>query len=126
MGFYQSKEWKRLRAQHIKRFPLCAVKGCGAKAKIVDHIVSVKRAPNRKLDPLNLQSLCAFHHGVITAAYDKDSIAGQCDVDGYPMDPNHPWNQSGNAAAIATVNSKAKPDPLLTVQFKRKLSDKRK
>jgi hypothetical protein len=121
-GFYQSKEWNRLRAKHLKHNPACVVKGCGKRAVFVDHIVTVKNAPNRRLDPSNLQSLCKFHHGVLTAAYDRGTLAGACDESGMPIDPNHPWNQSDNTAAIDTVNRPAPIDPTTQARLKRRHS----
>lgn len=53
-------EWRRLRAEHLDANPLCV--RCGAPAIVADHVVSVRRAPHRRLDPTNLQSLCINHH----------------------------------------------------------------
>lgn len=49
--------------------PLCRM--CGALGKavpaaIVDHIIPVREAPERRLDPTNLQSLCWSHHAAKT------------------------------------------------------------
>lgn len=57
--------WDVLRAQHLVAEPAC--RKCGAAgrivaARIVDHIVPIRRAPERRLDPTNLQSLCASCH----------------------------------------------------------------
>lgn len=122
--FYQSKQWKRLRARHLKRFPYCAVADCGKRASFVDHVETVRDAPHRRLDPFNLQSLCAFHHGALTAAYDRGSIAGACDENGFPLDPNHPWSKPDNAAAIAAVNTAPQPDSRLTSRLKRRHAGK--
>ncbi|PTX01830.1 HNH endonuclease [Pararhodobacter aggregans] len=55
-------DWRRLRAEHLKKHPWC--RRCGAKASDVDHIVPRRIAPERRLDPSNLQSLCkACHSG---------------------------------------------------------------
>ena len=58
-------DWRKLRAEHLAREPFC--RGCLAEgvermAVMVDHRVSIKDAPERRLDPSNLQSLCWKHH----------------------------------------------------------------
>lgn len=117
--FYDSPEWQRARHTQLIKQPFCQFKGCRERAKHVDHVVSIRNAPHRRLDPSNLQSLCETHHNRLTNAYDRGSIAGACDADGYPIDPNHPWNQTSNAEAIRTVNEYRKPDPRLVGRLKR-------
>ncbi len=63
--------WCKLRKQHLAREPLCRM--CLAEGKLVeatevDHIVPVKIAPDRRLDPTNLQSLDKSCHSRKTAA----------------------------------------------------------
>lgn len=53
-------DWRKLRAEHLKRHPWCRL--CGAQATDVDHIVPRRIAPERRLDPTNLQSLCKSCH----------------------------------------------------------------
>lgn len=53
-------DWRKLRARHLLRHPFCEV--CGAPTTDVDHIVPRRIAPERRLDPTNLQSLCRSHH----------------------------------------------------------------
>lgn len=53
------QEWQQLSAAHLKAHPWCAC-GCGKRATDVDHIVPVRLAPHRRLDPTNLRS---FAHG---------------------------------------------------------------
>lgn len=60
--FYRSAEWKRLRYAQLAREPACRV--CGASAKSgarmnVDHVRPLWRYWHRRLDPSNLQTLCA-------------------------------------------------------------------
>lgn len=57
--------WRKLRAQHLAAEPncrKCALQGIEEPARIADHIVPVRLAPDRRLDPTNLQSLCWSHH----------------------------------------------------------------
>lgn len=53
-------DWRKLRAAHLKQNPYCV--RCGEWATDVDHIVPRRIAPERRLDPSNLQSLCKRHH----------------------------------------------------------------
>lgn len=61
-------EWRAARDDHLARHPICVV--CGSKASLVDHVVSIRKAPHRRLDPTNFQSMCATCHGRKTAAVD--------------------------------------------------------
>lgn len=81
--------WYRLRARHLRANPRCII--CGSRAEHVDHIVSIRQAPGRRLDPFNLQSLCERHHNQATQAFDAGRIRGACDELGQPLDPAHPW-----------------------------------
>lgn len=57
--FYQTTQWRRLRAMFIKENPLCVV--CESVAEVVDHKLSIKDGG----DPLaweNLQSMCHKCH----------------------------------------------------------------
>lgn len=60
--------WQRLRLMHLRANPFCKFHwdrhGVTVIADMVDHIDPVQLAPERRLDPLNLQSLCnACHNG---------------------------------------------------------------
>ena len=60
--FYRSAEWKRLRYTQLSREPSCRL--CGASAASgarmnVDHVKPLWRYWHRRLDPSNLQTLCA-------------------------------------------------------------------
>lgn len=58
-------DWRRLRAEWLNVNPTCVA--CGEPAKHVDHIVSIRDAPMRRLDPSNLRSLCHSCHSRRTA-----------------------------------------------------------
>ncbi len=55
-GRRRSKHWRRVRNEHIKKFPLCAVTGSKKKVE-VHHIEDFSSNPVRELDPTNLISL---------------------------------------------------------------------
>lgn len=63
--FYNSTRWRKARAKKLKEDPLCErclEEGRTIVADVVDHIVPIKVAPSRKLDPTNFQSLCHKCH----------------------------------------------------------------
>lgn len=62
------EDWRRVRAAHLARHPMCVI--CGERATLVDHIESIRKAPHRRLDPTNFQSMCARCHGRKSAAVD--------------------------------------------------------
>ena len=69
VGFYQSKDWRVLRAAVLRESPLCVV--CKAKerliaAGVVDHVVPLKDGGAR-FDRANLQPLCVSCHNRKTA-----------------------------------------------------------
>uniref|UniRef100_UPI003BA8DAD3 HNH endonuclease n=1 Tax=Stappia sp. TaxID=1870903 RepID=UPI003BA8DAD3 len=54
------REWEAARAQYLAAYPSC--RRCGAKASLVDHIIPIRKAPHRRLDRTNFQSLCTACH----------------------------------------------------------------
>jgi 5-methylcytosine-specific restriction endonuclease McrA len=60
--FYRSAEWKRLRFEQLSKSPVCKL--CGASAASgarmnVDHVRPLHRFWHLRLQPSNLQTLCA-------------------------------------------------------------------
>ena len=63
--FYQSKEWSIIRKFMLSRNPLCefCIQNDRIKpAEAVDHKRDIIDAPHLRLDPSNLQCLCASCH----------------------------------------------------------------
>ena len=46
-AFYQTKEWRQLSKQVLEERPWCA---CGARATQADHIISIKKRPDLRLE----------------------------------------------------------------------------
>ncbi|WP_448192718.1 HNH endonuclease signature motif containing protein [Azospirillum sp. sgz301742] len=61
------RDWERVRAEFVKANPVCCVPDCGKPTTDVDHIVSVREAPHRRLDPTNFRPFCHAHHSQRTA-----------------------------------------------------------
>jgi 5-methylcytosine-specific restriction enzyme A len=64
--FYVSTLWRKVRALHLSREPLCRecrAAGRISKASVVDHIQPI-RSGGKPYDSSNLQSLCASCHSI--------------------------------------------------------------
>ncbi len=69
VGFYQSSNWRQLRASFLRLHPLCRVcaeRGTEVAARVVDHVVPLKAGGGR-FDTNNLQPLCIPCHNRKTA-----------------------------------------------------------
>lgn len=60
-------DWRRLRDRFLATHPTCR---CGRPATCVDHVASIHQAPHRRLDPSNLQAMCAACHNAKTIRSD--------------------------------------------------------
>ena len=63
--FYSTPEWRIFRALVLAAHPQCV--NCGAVATDVDHLGTVREAPERALDPTNVQARCHRHHSACTS-----------------------------------------------------------
>lgn len=98
---YTTQRWQRLRKLKLRDKPLCEFclqVGRIEPANVVDHKIPIK-AGGEPYPPFDkLTSLCASCHNEKTRCEqigEDYSIKG-CDVFGYPLDPNHPWNRERN------------------------------
>jgi 5-methylcytosine-specific restriction protein A len=55
-AFYHSPAWRRFRLEILAERPWCV--DCPAAASDVDHILTVREAPERALDPTNVEARC--------------------------------------------------------------------
>jgi len=63
------ERWRRARASFLASHPLCVeceAEGRVTAATVVDHVVSIRVAPHRRLDPTNLRAMCKPHHDART------------------------------------------------------------
>ena len=97
---YNTQRWQRLRALKLQENPLCET--CLKQQRIepataVDHVIAVKAPGGEAYPPLDgLRSLCASCHNHKTRFEQlgaEPPVRG-CDMHGYPLDPDHPWNRS--------------------------------
>lgn len=97
---YSTTRWKKLRLAKLRATPLCepcADRGWISRATTVDHKVSVKSGGEPFPHLTELTSMCARCHSVKTSAADRPDrrpgpgLLRGCDVNGMPLDPNHPF-----------------------------------
>lgn len=102
-NYYKTKHWRALREAR-KRIAQgrCEVPACPLPGFIVDHIVTRPDVPYATAQDLlsNTRLLCRDHDN-----QQKEKRRGQperrgtgfrirgCDVNGWPLDPKHRWNQ---------------------------------
>lgn len=100
---YNTARWRRLRAAHLRLFPLC----CGCErlgivraANTVDHIVPISAGGPAFPDHDGLASYCPACHsaktvrGTEAGAVKTSRPRKGCDANGNPLDPAHPWHLS--------------------------------
>ena len=93
---YDSPRWRKLRAFVLAEEPLCrlcAEMGRDTPANTVDHIQPHKNNPNLFFDRNNLQSLCASCHSRHKRIQENSGLLPGCDINGFPIDPNHNWSK---------------------------------
>lgn len=94
---YNRKAWKQLRLDHLARHPLCVYcqrEGKLTPATVVDHIQPHKGNIDLFLDSKNLQSLCKVHHDSSKQRAEARQVSEiGSDANGFPLDPNHPFNR---------------------------------
>lgn len=94
--FYNSPAWRRLRAWAQQQFPLCAYcerEGRTGATQHIDHKQRVRDAWDRRLDPDNLQGLCATHHNSTKKREERTGTEFGCDERGLPLAASHHWNR---------------------------------
>jgi 5-methylcytosine-specific restriction endonuclease McrA len=90
--FYKSKEWRKLRQRAISRYGTrCRMCGVVDRKIYIDHIIPRRSAPHLALSIDNLQALCERCHNCVKQRDELNPYRG-CDSNGYPNDPEHPWN----------------------------------
>lgn len=96
--WYGLKAWQDARHVQLSRQPLC--ERCLQGEIVTEATVVNHRTPHRGdwdlfVDPNNHESVCQPHHdGLIQREEKRGHVVG-CDLDGRPLDPQHPWNRAG-------------------------------
>ncbi|MBA4143490.1 MAG: HNH endonuclease [Nitrosospira sp.] len=93
--------WQKCRAGHLLKNPYCV--RCGKIASVVDHIKPHKRDQALFWDPDNRQSLCQNCHNSYKQRLEKSGRVIGCDVNGFPVDPQHHWRKPSLEVAPSRV-----------------------
>jgi 5-methylcytosine-specific restriction endonuclease McrA len=97
--FYKTARWQRLRKLQLIQHPLCKFclqRGIVTRANVVDH-VRPHRGDWTDFITGELQSLCASCHDSAKRQIELRGYSCDVGVDGYPIDPNHPFDRAGGS-----------------------------
>jgi 5-methylcytosine-specific restriction endonuclease McrA len=86
-ALYFTPEWRKLRAEQLKRDPWCrmhAAKGEQVGASHVDHIKAHRGNRALFFDATNLQSLCVSCHNKVKQAHERSRFV-PVGTDGWPL-----------------------------------------
>ncbi len=95
---YKTARWKRLRKQHLARYPYCQCPhhlGQRVLGNVVDHIEPHRGDTRLFWNPDNLQTLTTQCHCSFKQSEEKGGAGflQGCDARGWPLDPAHSWNR---------------------------------
>lgn len=96
IGFYKTARWQKLRRAQLQEHPLCKFcleRGPVTAATIVDHVVPHK-GDWTAFCTGKLQSLCRPCHDSVKRQIELHGYCIDIGLDGYPIDPNHPFNRT--------------------------------
>jgi 5-methylcytosine-specific restriction endonuclease McrA len=96
-GFYKTARWRRLRRLQLRQHPLCKFcleRGIATAANVVDH-VTPHRGDRTAFVAGELQSLCEPCHKSAKRQIEPWGYRNDIGIDGFPTDPNHPFNRVG-------------------------------
>lgn len=92
---YGSSRWRRMSEAHRRSEPLCRFclkDGKVTPAAVCDHVVEHKGDENLFWHG-ELQSLCAPCHSSAKQLIEQRGFLPDVAADGFPSDPNHPFNR---------------------------------
>ena len=95
-SFYKTARWQRLRRFQLRQERLCKFcleLGIVTAANVVDHVVP-HRGDWTAFVTGKLQSLCEPCHNSAKRQVELRGYRTDVGLDGYPLDPNHPFNRA--------------------------------
>ena len=93
--WYHTTRWRKKRKRQLAEHPLCTMcerRGIVTVATVADHVTPHNGDPDLFWYG-ELQSLCASCHSGAKAMQERHGYSQGCDVDGMPIDSNHPWRK---------------------------------
>ncbi len=93
---YKSARWRMLRIHQLAAHPLCqrcSTDDHPVPATVVHHTVEHKGDLALFFDPENVESVCSPCHDGPIQQTEKLGFSLEVGADGFPTDPNHPFNR---------------------------------
>jgi 5-methylcytosine-specific restriction protein A len=93
---YLSPRWRKARAAFLTTHPLCALCakiGRDTAATTVHHKIPHKGDEGLFWDQSKWESSCTPCHSRHQQTKEKSGMLPGCDVSGFPLDAQHPWNR---------------------------------
>jgi hypothetical protein len=98
---HRHARWRHRRQLHLSENPLCVMclrEGRVVPAEVVDHVEPWRDSenPERAFFESPIQGLCRHHHDSDKQRQEKSggvAFSTTIGVDGYPLDPDHPWHR---------------------------------
>jgi 5-methylcytosine-specific restriction enzyme A len=90
---YNNRRWHLKRKQQLQQHPLCVI--CADAGRVAASVADHVNPHNGDLDLFwngPLQSICEHCHNRFKQHVEKHGYSNAVDVDGRPIDPNHPSN----------------------------------
>ncbi|POP53077.1 HNH endonuclease signature motif containing protein [Zhongshania marina] len=87
-------KWQQAAKGFLRRNPWCAdhkARGVYVTATVVDHKVAHRGDMKLFWDKNNWQGLCGHCHDSHKQRLEKSGVQVGSDVNGFPLDPSHPW-----------------------------------
>jgi hypothetical protein len=107
---YKTARWQRLRRLQLQAHPLCKFclsRGIVTAATVVDHVIP-HRGNWKAFVTGELLSLCAPCHNCVKQQIETRGYFNDIGIDGFPIDPNHPFNRTRKAAAAPGTGPQAR------------------
>lgn len=87
--------WHKASKAYRYNNPLCVMclkQGKYTQSEVVDHIIPHRGDKQLFWDECNWQALCKNCHDSVKQTIEKSGYEKGCDVNGNPLDSQHPWN----------------------------------
>ena len=94
---YRTARWQGIRRGQLAARPLCAMcleDGHTRAATICNHVDKDAKQTKEGFFAGPFNSLCKTHHDSTQQRQERTGHVIGCDADGWPRDPEHPWNRA--------------------------------
>lgn len=94
-AWYNTPRWRKRRAKQLFKVPWCEpckAMGCSRPARIANHVVPHRGDPHLFWQG-KLESTCKPCHDAMIQRAEREGFRRDVDDDGWPVDPQHPFNR---------------------------------